>query len=96
MTMMTSSANSVIPAKATARPPTGEALCCWPIGEPSEIAPAICARMRGFRTCDAPAQPRRPYCAEHAGAAYVPMRSARDRPDGPALDRSLRRIGLMA
>ena len=69
-------------APAVTRPISGEP-CCWPIGEPG---------TRGFRTCDAPAQPRKPYCAEHAEAAYVPVQAARGRPDGPGLDRSLRRI----
>jgi len=36
--------------------------CCWPIGEPG---------TPGFRFCDAGAMPRKPYCAEHAGQAYV-------------------------
>jgi len=30
--------------------------CCWPIGEPGS---------RGFRYCDAPTEPGRPYCSEH-------------------------------
>lgn len=30
--------------------------CCWPIGEPGS---------RGFRYCDAPSEPGRPYCREH-------------------------------
>ena len=76
-----------VPAKPTAapaaRPPPRGEPCCWPIGEPD---------TRGFRMCGAPAQPRKPYCAEHAQAAYVPMQAARGRPDGPNLDRSLRRI----
>lgn len=70
-------------APPPARPPPRGEPCCWPIGEPG---------TRGFRTCDAPAQPRKPYCAEHAQAAYVPMQAARGRPDGPNLDHSLRRI----
>jgi len=56
--------------------------CCWPIGEPG---------TRGFRYCDDPAKPGKPYCAEHAEAAYVPARSARDRPDGRSLDQYLKR-----
>ena len=78
-------------APAATRSISGEP-CCWPIGEPG---------TRGFRTCDAPAQPRKPYCAEHAGVAYVPRQEAHGRPaqiaarsrwDGPRLDRSLRSI----
>jgi len=56
--------------------------CCWPIGEPG---------TRSYRTCDAPANPGKPYCAEHAEAAYVPVRSARNRPDGRSLDQYLKR-----
>ncbi len=81
----------VAPAKpaAPARPaapalvrPVSRGLCCWPIGDPG---------TRGFRTCDAPPQPRKPYCAEHAEVAYVPAAAARDRPDGHSLDRFLKR-----
>ena len=72
-------AKSAIPVfvRRTSRDP-----CCWPIGEPG---------TRSYRTCDAPAKPGKPYCAEHAEAAYVPVRSARDRPDGRSLDRYLKR-----
>jgi len=56
--------------------------CCWPIGEPG---------TRSFRYCEAPAKPGKPYCAEHAEAAYVPVRSTRDRPDGRSLDQYLKR-----
>ena len=61
---------------------------------------AICAGRPGFRFCDADAMPRKPYCAEHAGTAYVAPETARDRPseiaprfarDGHSLDRYLRR-----
>jgi GcrA cell cycle regulator len=71
------------PAAPTAPRPARQEPCCWPIGEP---------RTRGFRYCDAPAHPGKPYCAEHAGAAYVPMQAARGRPDDPGLERSLRRL----
>ena len=80
------------PAVPAAARPTSREPCCWPIGDPG---------TRGFRTCDAPAQPRKPYCTEHAGVAYVPVQEARGRPaqiaaqfrwDGPRLDRSLRQI----
>ena len=66
-------------APAAARPISREP-CCWPIGDPG---------TRGFRTCDAPAQPRKPYCAEHAKVAYVPVQAAHGRLDGPRLDRDL-------
>lgn len=36
--------------------------CCWPIGEPCTPS---------FRYCDAPTKPGKPYCPEHAAAAYV-------------------------
>ena len=41
--------------------------CCWPIGHPGRP---------GFRFCDAGAMPRKPYCAEHAGLAYVEPEAA--------------------
>ncbi len=56
--------------------------CCWPIGEPG---------TREFRYCDDPAKPGKPYCAEHAGLAYVAPNAARSRPDGRSLDRYLQR-----
>ena len=71
------------PAAPVAIQPIRQEPCCWPIGEPG---------TRGFRTCDAPAQPRKPYCVEHAGVAYVPVQEAHGRLDGPRLDRSLRSI----
>jgi len=77
------------PPPAAARPavaapvrPVCQQPCCWPIGEPG---------TRGFRFCDAGATPGKPYCAEHAAAAYVAPRTARGRPDGRSLDRYLRR-----
>jgi GcrA cell cycle regulator len=39
--------------------------CCWPIGTPG---------TRGFRFCDAPTEPGRPYCEEHARIAYTRLR----------------------
>ncbi len=56
--------------------------CCWPIGEPGKP---------GFRFCDAAAEPRKPYCAEHAGQAYVAPNETRDRPNGSGPDPSPRR-----
>jgi len=50
--------------------------CCWPIGHP---------RTPGFRFCEAEAMPRKPYCAEHAGTAYVEPEAARDRPGSRSL-----------
>ena len=41
--------------------------CCWPIGHPGRP---------GFRFCGADAMPRKPYCAEHAGTAYVAPEAA--------------------
>jgi GcrA cell cycle regulator len=42
--------------------------CCWPLGEPGRP---------GFRFCDAPAVPGRPYCDAHARLAYAkPDRTA--------------------
>lgn len=37
--------------------PRAASACCWPIGEP---------RTKGFRFCDDPSEPGRPYCGEHA------------------------------
>jgi len=70
-----------LPAAAAPRPPASQP-CCWPIGEPGKP---------GFRFCDAAAEPRKPYCAEHAGQAYVEPNAARDRPDGRSLNQTLRR-----
>jgi GcrA cell cycle regulator len=52
------------PSRLTLVPPSprqGPA-CCWPLGEP---------RRPGFRFCDDPTQPGRPYCAEHVRVGYV-------------------------
>lgn len=43
--------------------------CCWPIGEPG---------TRGFRFCDDPSEPGKPYCESHARLAYVKVRDRRD------------------
>ena len=51
--------------------------CCWPIGEPGQP---------GFGFCSRGAATGKPYCPEHVAIAYVPA-VARDRPDGPHLDR---------
>jgi len=56
--------------------------CCWPFGEPG---------TREYRTCDGPSVPGKPYCAEHAGIAYVAPQTARGRPDGRVLDRFFKR-----
>ena len=55
------------PAKPAPSRPAPRHPCCWPIGHPG--AP-------GFRFCDADALPRKPYCAEHAGTAYVAPEAA--------------------
>jgi GcrA cell cycle regulator len=47
--------------------------CCWPIGEP---------RTPGFRFCEAPTRPGKPYCHEHYRMAYVPV--PRDRREAAA------------
>lgn len=39
----------------------GEKQCHWPIGHPGET---------GFHFCGGPAEPDRPYCAEHCAMAY--------------------------
>jgi GcrA cell cycle regulator len=44
-------------------------VCCWPIGDPGKP---------GFRFCDAEVLPGKPYCAEHAGLAYVRLRDRRE------------------
>ena len=43
--------------------------CCWPIGEPG---------TRSFCFCDAPSEPGKPYCEEHARLAYVKVRDRRE------------------
>lgn len=43
--------------------------CCWPIGEPG---------TRGFRFCDSPSEPGKPYCGDHARLAYVKVRDRRE------------------
>lgn len=48
---------------------TGNATCCWPIGEPG---------TPGFRFCGAPALVGKPYCAEHAAIAYVRVKDRRE------------------
>ncbi len=48
---------------------TGNATCCWPIGEPGKP---------GFRFCGAPALVGKPYCAEHAAIAYVRVKDRRE------------------
>lgn len=46
---------------ARKRTKVGERQCHWPIGHPREP---------GFHFCGEPAEPDRPYCAEHCAAAY--------------------------
>lgn len=65
-----------IPAPAPPPPPPSRPYariteCCWPIGE---------VGTRGFRFCDAPTEPGRPYCEEHAMKAFVRVRPS-DRAD---------------
>jgi len=48
---------------------TGNATCCWPIGDPG---------TPGFRFCGAPALIGKPYCAEHAAVAYVRIKDRRE------------------
>ena len=57
--------------------------CCWPLGEPGQP---------GFRFCEAGTAPGRPYCPEHADVAYLRPAAARERPDGPRLNRYLRTL----
>jgi GcrA cell cycle regulator len=45
---------------------TGPA-CSWPEGHPGD---------KGFRFCDAPPVPGKPYCAEHARMAYIRPKSS--------------------
>jgi GcrA cell cycle regulator len=47
--------------------------CCWPIGRPGQAT---------FRFCEAPTDPGRPYCGQHARRAYVQL--PRPRRDGAA------------
>jgi GcrA cell cycle regulator len=39
----------------------GSKACMWPLGDPKE---------QNFHFCEAPAEPGRPYCAEHCAQAY--------------------------
>jgi len=57
------------PQPASARPYGRVITCCWPIGEPG---------TRGFRFCDDPSEPGKPYCADHAKLAYVKVRDRRE------------------
>ena len=52
---------SPIKRKTFVLPTTNERMCQWPIGNPGEP---------GFRFCDQPAAPGRPYCNEHCVMAY--------------------------
>jgi GcrA cell cycle regulator len=47
--------------------------CCWPIGEPGTRGP------NGFRFCDVPSDPGKPYCADHCRKAYQPRTAERER-----------------
>ena len=51
------------------RPVPRGAVCCWPIGEPGTPA---------FHFCGAAAMSGKPYCAAHAGIAYVRVRDRRE------------------
>ena len=51
------------------RPYARVVTCCWPIGEPG---------TRSFRFCDAPSEPGKPYCDQHARLAYVKVRDRRE------------------
>lgn len=50
------------PAPDTPRPFARIRECAWPIGDPGTLA---------YRTCDAPADGKRSYCAEHCSVAYT-------------------------
>lgn len=57
-----------IPASAPSTPCYGRVIeCCWPLGEKPP-----------FRSCDAPSDPGRPYCEDHAKIAYVRVRDRRE------------------
>lgn len=56
-----SSRPSPIKRKTFVLPTANDRICQWPIGNPGEA---------GFRFCDRPAAPGRPYCAEHCTLAY--------------------------
>lgn len=43
--------------------------CCWPLGDPGTL---------GFRFCEAPSTPGKPYCQEHAAVAYIRVRDRRE------------------
>jgi GcrA cell cycle regulator len=53
-----------VPAPAptrTAKAAPGSRACMWPVGDP---------KQPGFHFCGAPAEPSRPYCAQHCSVAY--------------------------
>jgi GcrA cell cycle regulator len=56
-------------APVQSRPYARIVTCCWPIGEPG---------TRSFHFCDAPSEPGRPYCTEHAKLAYVKVKDRRE------------------
>lgn len=51
-----------VEAPQTVFKPLPSSPCCWPIGMPG---------TRGFRYCDEPSRPGKPYCDEHYRIAYV-------------------------
>jgi GcrA cell cycle regulator len=58
-------AAGALPGKQPATTTQRVTKCCWPIGEP---------RTPDFRFCEAEPAPDKPYCAKHAGIAYVKPR----------------------
>lgn len=48
------------PTRAVKAAP-GSRACMWPVGDP---------KQPGFHFCGAPAEPSRPYCAQHCSVAY--------------------------
>jgi GcrA cell cycle regulator len=55
--------------QAVPRPYARTLTCCWPIGEPG---------TKSFHFCDDEAASGKPYCATHAGLAYVKVRDRRE------------------
>lgn len=55
------------PPRLTPRPYARIGDCCWPFGHPGTAS---------FRFCGDPADPGRPYCADHVRVAYVSVRMA--------------------
>lgn len=57
------------PVPSQPRPAGRVSTCCWPLGDPG---------TPGFRFCNDPTMPAKPYCDQHAALAYVKVRDRRE------------------